>query len=153
MVCQLKPFVHSLGLNNPPCICLAPRKSRVKNVLCNKQGNCRCKMAVLEFAHLLSSEVKCRGLPLQENRSQVDCGLPSSTLRLPGIHAVRSRLWQSALKLILLSVAIRSTVILFVTIHGVHLSAELSKTLNSISCHFTSRFPLFEASYLFAARL
>jgi hypothetical protein len=45
-------------------------------------------------------------------------GLPSSGLRLPGIHAVSSGLWQSALKLMLMSVAIRSTVILFMAIRG-----------------------------------
>jgi hypothetical protein len=39
------------------------------------------------------------------------------------------------------------------TIRGTHLSAELGKRLNSSSGHFTSRAPLFEASYLFAARL
>jgi hypothetical protein len=45
MVCQLRPLVYSLGLNNPPRICLTPWKSRVKNVWRIKQGNCRCKMA------------------------------------------------------------------------------------------------------------
>jgi hypothetical protein len=35
----------SLGLNNPLCICLTPRKTCVKNLWRNKQGNCRCKMA------------------------------------------------------------------------------------------------------------
>jgi hypothetical protein len=45
MVCQLRPLVYSLGLNNPPRICLSPRKSRVKNLWRNKQGNCRCKIA------------------------------------------------------------------------------------------------------------
>jgi hypothetical protein len=44
MVCQLRPSVNSLGLNNPPHICLTSRKSCVKNLWCNKQGNCRCKM-------------------------------------------------------------------------------------------------------------
>jgi hypothetical protein len=48
-----------------------------------------------------------------------------SALRLPGIHAVRSNLWQSALKFILLSVAIRVTVILFVAI----------LSLNAADCH------------------
>jgi hypothetical protein len=45
MVFQLRPLVYSLGLNNPPHICLTPRKSRVKNLWRNKQGHCRCKMA------------------------------------------------------------------------------------------------------------
>jgi hypothetical protein len=67
MVCQLRPFVYSLGLkNNPPHIFLTPRKSRINNLWRNKQGFCRCKRAVLEFAHLLSSAVKRRGLPQQE---------------------------------------------------------------------------------------
>jgi hypothetical protein len=47
--------------------------------------------------------------------NQVDCGLPSSALRLPGIYAVRSGLSQSALKFRLLTVAIRATVILAVS--------------------------------------
>jgi hypothetical protein len=45
MVCQLRPLVYSLGLNNPPRICLTPRKSHVRNLWRNKQGNCQCKMA------------------------------------------------------------------------------------------------------------
>jgi hypothetical protein len=43
-----------------------------------------------------------------------------TALRLPGIHAVRSSLWQSALKFVLLSVAIRATVILFVEIRSLN---------------------------------
>jgi hypothetical protein len=78
-------------------------------------------------------------------------------LRLPEIPAVRSGLWQSALKLILLSVAIRSCSIRgnprIATIRCICLSTELSKGLNSSSRHFTSRVSLFEASYLFAALL
>jgi hypothetical protein len=49
--------------------------------------------------------------------------------------------------------AICMTVILFVAIRSTHLSAELSKRLNSSSCHFTLRVPLFEALYIYAARL
>jgi hypothetical protein len=45
MVCQLRPLVYSLGINNPPLICLTPRKSHVKNLWHNKQENCRCEMA------------------------------------------------------------------------------------------------------------
>jgi hypothetical protein len=59
-------------------------------------------------------------------------------------HAVRSGLWQSAFKLIFLSVAICSTVILFVAIHGLNAmdfhnpqnTLELNKRLNSSSRHF-----------------
>jgi hypothetical protein len=51
MVCQLRPLVYTLGLNNPPRICLTPRKSCVKILWCtgNKQGNCRYKMASAEI--------------------------------------------------------------------------------------------------------
>jgi hypothetical protein len=59
------------------------------------------------------------------NRSQVDCGLPSSALSLPGIHAVRSGLWQSAIKFRVFTVAFRATVILFLAIRG----------LNAADCH------------------
>jgi hypothetical protein len=44
------------------------------------------------------------------------------------------------------------TVARFVAFRG-NLSAEIGKRLNSSSRYFTSRAPLFEASYLFAARL
>jgi hypothetical protein len=57
MVCQLRPLVYSLGLNNPPRICLTPRKLCVKNLW-----------------HIRNNFLA--------NRSQVDCGLPSSALRL-----------------------------------------------------------------------
>jgi hypothetical protein len=55
--CLSTETICSLGLNNPPRICLTPRKSRVKNLLRNKQGNCRCKMAgtrIHSFAKLRS---------------------------------------------------------------------------------------------------
>jgi hypothetical protein len=51
-----------------------------------------------------------------------------------------SWLWQSARRL-------------FYSWHTRSWSAEQSKRLNSSSRHFTSRVPLFEASYLFSARL
>jgi hypothetical protein len=38
MVCPLRPSVYSLGLTNPPRICLT-------HLWRNKQGNCRCKRA------------------------------------------------------------------------------------------------------------
>jgi hypothetical protein len=65
MVCQLRPLVYSLGLNNPPRtgICLTPRKLRVKNLWLT--GTVDVKWRVLECGHLLSSAVKCRGLPQQ----------------------------------------------------------------------------------------
>jgi hypothetical protein len=43
-VCQLRSLLYSLYLNNTPCICLTPRKLRVKNLWGNKQGKRRCKM-------------------------------------------------------------------------------------------------------------
>jgi hypothetical protein len=52
MVCQLRPLVYSLGLNNPPRICLTPRKSRVKNLWSNKQGTVYVKWRVLEFGQM-----------------------------------------------------------------------------------------------------
>jgi hypothetical protein len=91
-----------------------------------------------------------------------DCQVPRSGCQ-EYIHAVRSSLWQSAVKFILLSVAIRAMVILFVaisslnaviaTIRGTHLSVECGIRLKSRPRHFTSRIPLFEVSYFFAARL
>ena len=67
MVCQLRPLVYSLGLNNPPRICLTPRKSRVKILWRNKQGNCRCKMAgagIQSFAKFRGQmcTAECQGL-------------------------------------------------------------------------------------------
>jgi hypothetical protein len=73
------------------------------------------KWWVLELGHLRSNAADCHNLNnFFANRSQVDCGLPSSALRLPGIHAVMSGLWQSALKFRLLTAAFRATVILIV---------------------------------------
>jgi hypothetical protein len=67
MVCQLRPLVYSLGLNNPPRICLTPRKSSVKILWRNKQGNCRCKMAgagIRSFAKFRGQKctAECQGL-------------------------------------------------------------------------------------------
>jgi hypothetical protein len=106
MVCQLRPLLYSLGLNNPPRICLTPRKSRVKNLWRNKQGNCRCKMAgagIWSFA-------KFRGqMPLIATSWQTalkwtaNCQVPCSGCRgqIKPV-AIRSQiytLWQSAQRL------------------------------------------------------
>jgi hypothetical protein len=112
--------MYRLGLNNPPRICHTPRKSRVRDLGRNKQGTVDVKLRVLEFTELPSSRSNTavchnKNNPLA-NRSQVDCGLPCSALRLQGMHAVRSGRWQSALKLILLTVAICRTVILFLAV-------------------------------------
>jgi hypothetical protein len=66
MVCQLRPLVYSLGLNNPLRICLTPRKLHVKNLWRNKQGNWQCKMAgagIRSFAkfHAADSQVPSSG--------------------------------------------------------------------------------------------
>jgi hypothetical protein len=78
-------------------------------------------------------------------------------------YAESSGLWQSALKFRLLTLAIRSAAIFIVTIRGLHaavcqprvkhLSAEFSNRVKSSSSHFTSRDRLFEAMYIFDARL
>jgi hypothetical protein len=130
MVCQLRPLVYSLGLNNPPRICLTPRKSHVKNLWRNKQGNCRCKMADAE----IRSFAKFRGQrPRIATTGITSWQTLSSRLWIAKFHAqvtsVKSSLWQSALKLILLSVAIRATVILFLAIH----------VLNAADCHTFER--------------
>jgi hypothetical protein len=75
------------------------------------------------------------------------------------VAAVKSSLWQSALKFILLSVVIRAMVFLFLTIRILNAADchnprhTFERGLNSSSCHFTLRVPLFQVSYLFAARL
>jgi hypothetical protein len=115
MVCQLRPLLYSLGLNNPPRICLTPRKSRVKNLWCNKQGSCRCKMAGAG----IRSFAKLRDQMPRIAKTGISSALAAQ------VAAVKSSLYQSALKFILLSVAIRATVILFMAI----------SILNSADCH------------------
>jgi hypothetical protein len=124
MVCQLRPLVYSLGLNNPPRICLTPRKSCVKNLWHNKQGNCRCKMAgagIRSFAKFRGQMPRIATTGITHWQT----ALKWTALRLPGIHAVRSGLWQSALKFRLLALAIRKMVILFLAI----------RVLNGADCH------------------
>jgi hypothetical protein len=88
MVCQLRPLVYSLGLNNPPRICLTPRKSRVKNLWRNKQGNCRCKMAsagIRSFAKFrgLMPRIATTGITSWQTalRWTADCQVPRSGCR------------------------------------------------------------------------
>jgi hypothetical protein len=154
MVCQLRPLVYSLGQNNPPRICLTPRKSRVKMYNVSKRGTCRCKMAgagIRSFAKFRGQmpRIAKTGITSWQTALKwtVDCHAPRSGCQ----EYMRSGMWQSALKLRPLTVAIRASVILFLairglnaTICGTHLSAEHSKRLNSSSRHFTSRVPLFE---------
>jgi hypothetical protein len=98
MVRQLRSLVYSLGLNNPPCICLTPRKSRIKKLLSYKQGNCWCKMAgarIRSFAkfHGQIPRIATAGIA---NRSQADCQVLRS-----GCHsqvnpvAIRSQIYTS----------------------------------------------------------
>jgi hypothetical protein len=49
IVCQLRPLVSSLGLNNMPRISFKLVKSRIKNIRHFKQGASRCKMAGAGF--------------------------------------------------------------------------------------------------------
>jgi hypothetical protein len=144
--------VYSLGLNNPPRICLTPRKSGIKNLCLKKQGNCRCKMAgagIRSNAKFRSQMPRIATTGITSWQT-ISTGLRISKFRAQ-VGAVKSSLWQSALKFILLSVAIQATVILFLairilnaaiaTIRGTHLTMELGKRLNSSSHHFTSRVP------------
>jgi hypothetical protein len=49
MVCQLRPLMYSLGLNNTPCISFKLVKSRIKNIWRFKQEASRCKMTGAGF--------------------------------------------------------------------------------------------------------
>jgi hypothetical protein len=49
IVCQQRPLVFSLGLNNTPSISFKLVKSRIKNIRCFKQEASRCKMAGAGF--------------------------------------------------------------------------------------------------------
>jgi hypothetical protein len=164
MVCQLRPLVYSLGPNNPPRICLTPRKSRVKNLLCNKQGKCQCKMAgagIWSFAKFRGQMPRIATTGITSWQSALkwtaDCQVPRSCCRCQVKPvAIRSQIHTSVCGNPRNSYSIlgnpRSTPRI-ATIRGTHLSAELGKRLNSSSRHFKSRVPLFEASYLFAARV
>jgi hypothetical protein len=133
MVCQLRPLGYSLGLNNPLSICLTPRKSRVKNLCRNKQGNWRCKMAGAGIWSLAKfrgqmPRIATTGITSWQTALKWTADAKFRTL----VAAVKSSLWQSALKIILLSVAIRTTDILFLAIH----------VLNAADCHKETEFQL-----------
>jgi hypothetical protein len=91
MACQLRPLVYSLGIKKTPRSCLTPRKSRVKNLWRNKQGNCQCKMAgagIRSFAKFRGQmpRIATTGITSWQTALKwtVDsCGMPSSALRLP----------------------------------------------------------------------
>jgi hypothetical protein len=85
MVCQLRPLVYSLALNNLPRICLTPRKLRVKSLWHNKQGNCRCKMAgagIWSFAKFCGQMpwIATTGITSWQTalKCTVDCQVPCS---------------------------------------------------------------------------
>jgi hypothetical protein len=155
-------------LNNPPRICLTPRKSRIKNVWHIKQGKCRCKMAgagIRSFAKFRGQIPRNATTGITSWQTALkwpaDCQAPRSGckeyMRLGQacgnpLSNLDSWLWHSARWLFY---SWQSAVYMpgIATICGTHLSGELSKRLNSSSRHFTSRFPLFEVSYLFAAQL
>jgi hypothetical protein len=130
MVCQLRPFVYSLGLNNPPYICLTPRKSRVKNLWHNKQGNCQCKMAgtgIRSFAKLGSQMPRIATTGITPWKTALkwtaDCQAPCSGCQenMQSGHSCGNLLsnW------FILCVAIRATVILFMAICSI----------NAADCH------------------
>jgi hypothetical protein len=88
MVCQLRPLVYNLGLNNPPRICLTPKKSPVKNLWRNKQGNCRCKMAgagIRSFAKFRGQmpRIATTGITIWQTALKwtADCQVPRSGCR------------------------------------------------------------------------
>jgi hypothetical protein len=147
MVRQLRPLVYSLGLNNPPRICLTPRKSRVKILWRNKQGNCRCKMAGAEIRSFAKFRgqmytVECQGLKTVA-RFVAFRGKFYQGVGIPQYCILASGGWHSAVHLR----AVCQDVIPVVAIRCQR-TAELGKWPNSSTCHFTSRAPLFVASYL-----
>jgi hypothetical protein len=88
MVCQLRPLVYRLGLNNPPRICLTPRKSLVKNLWRNNQRNCWCKMAgagIRSFAkfHGEMPRIATTGITSWQTalKRTADCQVPRSGWR------------------------------------------------------------------------
>jgi hypothetical protein len=135
--------VYSLGRNNPPRIVLhlESRASKIYDV--TNRGTVYVKWRILEFAHLVSSAVKCRGLPQQEYL----LGKPlSSGLRFAKFHAQVARNTCGQVN----PVAIRSQIHTSVA----HLSAECGIIPKSSPRHFTSRITLLViVSYIFAARL
>jgi hypothetical protein len=79
---------YSLGLNNPPRICFTPRKSCVKNLGRNKQGNCRCKMVgagIRSFAKFCGqmSQIASTGITSWQTALKwtADCQVPRSGCR------------------------------------------------------------------------
>jgi hypothetical protein len=167
IVCELRPFVSSLGLNNMPRISFKLVKPRIKNIWRFKQGASRCKMAgagfpcfaklrtptprfatikITTWQSALDRAADCQPPPsgvIRALRAVQAFGIPlsNSVLRLLQSAARQFSLWQSAWK----TPRYANT--------DMNLSAEFSKRGNSSSRHFTLRGPLFELSYIFDARL
>jgi hypothetical protein len=128
MVCQLTPLVYSLGLNNPPRIYLTPRKSRVKNLWRNKQGNCRCKMAgagIGSFAKFRGQMPRIATILITSWQTALkwtaDCQVPRSDCH----RNVKPLANRSQIHTSVCGKAIRATVILFLEI----------RVLNAADCH------------------
>jgi hypothetical protein len=88
MVCQLRPLVYSLGLNNPRHICLTPRNWHIKNLRRNKQGNCQCKISgagVRSFTKFRSQmpQIATTGITSWQTTLKwtADCQVPRSGCR------------------------------------------------------------------------
>jgi hypothetical protein len=116
IVCQLRPLVYSLGLNNTPHISFNLVKSSVKNIRHFKQAVSRCKMAGAGFHSIAKlraqifnpvladhgvKSVDChnesgRTSDCQRQEFELESGLPQAWI----LHTVRIRSqsgsWQSA---------------------------------------------------------
>jgi hypothetical protein len=146
MVCQLRPLVYSLGLNNPPRICLTPWKSCIKNLWRNKQGNCRCKLAgagIRSFTKFRGQmpRIATTGITSWQTALKwaADCQVPRSCCRgQVKPVAIRSQIHTSVCGnrgdfYSILGNPRSKCVPRIVAIRGTHLSAELGKRLNSSS--------------------
>jgi hypothetical protein len=162
----MRPLVYSLGLNNPPRICLTPRKSHVKNLWCNKQGHCRRKMTgtgIQSFAKFRAQmcTAECQGLKTVTRFVAFRWKFKSGTVQSVAFRGqILPRSWHSTV------LYIGKWWLAFCSMfesglprcysccgNPRHLTVELGKWLNSSTHHFTWRVPLFEALFLFAARL
>jgi hypothetical protein len=157
----MRPLVYSLGLNNPPRICLTPRNSRIKILWHNKQGNCRCKMAgagIRSFAKFRGQmcTAECQGLKTVARFVEFRGKFKSGTVRSVAFRGqIVPRSWHCTKELAYIGewwLAFRSMFESGLSRsysccgNPQHLTAELGKRLNSSSRHFTSRSPLCVAS-------
>jgi hypothetical protein len=114
MVCQLRPLMYSLGLNNTPHISFKLVKSRIKNIQPFKQGASRCKMVGAGFQciaklHALTPRIATIRITAWQSalNHTSDCQLPLwgliwtlRTVQTCGnpLSNVNSWLWQSAVR-------------------------------------------------------